>query len=155
MSGHVFAVQLQDILAHHGFTVHTTLLGTSFCCDDVNRGLEDELRHAFGGNSYHSLTDLAGFCFGEAAAVANASGNCILVYGLHIGCDWNGTWGKVNHRGHEGGGRRQADAPTSILDAQQTWVQKEVLKLAARLADADDPVLELARRTGIVRRLQG
>ena len=127
------------------------------------------MRNVFGNN--HSLTGLAGFCFGGATAVADmlhhvpvSGGNGILVYGPHIGCDWDGTFGKVNRRGHHAGSgaccasatvaaeyarevlagqRQEADAPTSILDAQQTWVQKEVLKHATRLAQADDPALEL------------
>ena len=167
LSGHILAFQLKDLLAHKGFTSKATMLGTSFCCDDVNRELEDELRAAFGNN--HSLSGLAGFCFGGATAVADmlhhipVGGNCVLVYGPHVGVDWDGVVGKVNRRGHAGSGaccgsavaaaeyaklvlageRQEADAPDSILDAQQTWVEKEVLKHAARLQQADDPAVEL------------
>lgn len=167
LSGHILAFQLKDILAHSGFTSSTTMLGTSFCCDDVNRELEDELRASFGNN--HSMSGLAGFCFGGATAVADmlhhipVHGNAILVYGPHVGVDYDGVVGKVNRRGHDGSGaccasavsaaeyarlvlageRQEADAPTTMLDAQQTWVEKEVCKHASRLHNSDDPSVEL------------
>lgn len=107
LTGHVLAFQLKDILAHSGFTTNTTMLGTSFCCDVVNRDLEDELRQVFGNN--HSLNGLAGFLFGGPSAVADMlhhipdAGNCVLVYGPHVGVDWDGVVGKVNRRGHAAG----------------------------------------------------
>jgi len=170
----VFAFQLKDLLAHHGFTASTThlgtsttLLGTSFCCDDVCRDLEDELRAQFDQNQ--NIGGLAGFCFGGETAFADMlhhipeSGNCILVYGPHVGIDWDGNIGKVNRRGHHGSGAccasanaaaayakmvrageiEDAEIPDTILDAQQTWVEKEVLKHAERLENAKDPNVEL------------
>jgi hypothetical protein len=92
------------------------------------------------------------------------NGHCMLVYGPHVGVDFDGVVGKVNRRGHDHGSgvccasanaaaryarmvlsgeRRECDVPDSILDAQQVWVEKEVLKHAERLAKSDDPAVEL------------
>jgi hypothetical protein len=168
LSAHVLAFQLKDILSHSGFTEANTLLGTSFCYDDVNRDLEDELRACFGNNL--SLSGLAGFCFGGVAAVADmmkhvpSGGHALLIYGPHVGVDFDGVVGKVNRRGHEGSGvccapasaaavyaaqvqagERQAGDPSTsnILDMQQTFVQAEVLKHATRLQGAPDAAVEL------------
>jgi len=172
LGSHVLAFQLKDILSHSGFTEHNTMLGTSFCCDDVNRDLEDELRNVFGNN--HSMGGLAGFCFGGVTSMADMlhhipeHGHCVLVYGPHIGVDFDGVVGKVNRRGHLHGsgvccasahaaaqyaqmvrcGERQpcddaVPGDHSILGAQQAWVEKQVLKHAERLAQADDPAVEL------------
>ena len=168
-TAHTLAFQLKDNLAHFGFNAHNVLLGTSLCCDDVCRDLEDELRKQFDNN--HSMGGLSGFCFGGATAFGNMlhhvpeGGHVVVVYGPHVGVDWEGHVGKVNRRGqsHPSAccasakaaaayarmvmeGERTPpvnDAPSSMVDGQQGWVQREVLKHADRLSKAANPDVEL------------
>jgi Limiting CO2-inducible proteins B/C beta carbonyic anhydrases len=195
LSSHVLAFQLRDTLAHRGFTAASTHLGMCFCGDDVNRSLEDELRSVFDNQGSVALHGLAGFMFGGAAALTDmlqhipphhngssgtignndgtGGGHALLVYGPHVGIDWDGTVGKVNRRGHVGSsaccavaaaaataaaqvldGTRQAldDSTTSsssnhdILDVQRIWIQHQVQQHAERLRDAakEDAAIELS-----------
>ena len=169
LNAHTLAFQLKDNLAHYGFTEHNVLLGTSFCCDDVNRDLEDELRKVFDNN--HSMGGLSGFCFAGATALGNMlhhvpdQGHLLVVYGPHVGVDWEGHIGKVNRRGqaHPSACCASAKAaaayarmvvvdqtrvapvaaPDDMVDAQQEWLQRQVLRHAHRLAEARHPDVEL------------
>ena len=171
LNAHVLAFQLGDTLSHFGFTNHNTLLATCFCCDDANRDLEAELVQVF--ESHHALTGLAGFCFGGSAAVADMlhhiplNGHGLIVYGPHIGIDWDGRLGKVNRRGHPHGsgiscGPAHAAAASSsiqkddfdpnkpvdcILNAQQRILEKQLYpykdRIAAKAGDDCQAALEL------------
>ena len=89
-------------------------------------------------------------------------GNCLLVYGPHVGVDSQGHIGTVDRRGrsHNGAccssgiaaleyveavarGETQADRPVDPLDAQQTYVGDMLLPYADQLAQADDAMVEL------------
>ena len=48
------ARSMKVILEPKGFTLDKTLLVTSFCCDEVCRDLEDELKKNFGQVSWHT-----------------------------------------------------------------------------------------------------
>ena len=169
LNAHTLAFQLKDNLAHFGFTEHNVLLGTSLCCDDVCRDLEDELRKVFDNNQ--SMGGLSGFCFAGATAFGHMlhqvpeQGHVVFVYGPHVGIDWEGHIGKVNRRlqSHPSAccasakaaaayarmvvaGERVAPtnaAPDDMVDAQQEWVQRQVLRHADRLTKAEHPDVEL------------
>jgi Limiting CO2-inducible proteins B/C beta carbonyic anhydrases len=188
LSSHVLAFQLRDVLAHRGFTAASTHVGVCFCGDDVNRSLEDELRSVFDNNNSVALHGLAGFMFGGTTALTDmlqhippplypgesstgdafAGGHGLLIYGPHVGIDWDGIVGKVNRRGHVGSsaccavaaaaataaaqvldGTRQAldDTASSnhdILYVQRIWIQHQVQQHAVRLRDAgSDAAVEL------------
>lgn len=157
---------LETVLSNKGFKSETTLLATSFDCDEVNRSLEDELRKAFNDN--FNIGGLAGFPFGGASSFAAMAhhipleGNCLMVYGPHIGIDFDGFAGKVNRRGHHGSGtccnaawtaRHYVEAvrsgkkihspdPSDPIDAQQVFVDSALLEHADRIANAEDPDVE-------------
>lgn len=167
LSEHQLANQLTFILSQHGYCKKTTLLATSLCCDEVNRGLEDELRQKFDDN--FSIGGLCGFPFGGLTSFGSMAhhipedGSCVILYAPHVGIDWDGTVGKTNRRGHAGSGaccgpaqaalhyvgavragdRQEADVPDSILDAQQTWIEKTLLTHGERLEKAEEPNVEL------------
>ena len=102
------ARSVHDILEPHGFSPPDTLLATSFCCDEVCRDLEDELKAVFGQN--FNMGGIAGFPFGGNAAFGAmahhipTSGNLVICFGPHVGIDFDGVVGKVNRRGHSGSG---------------------------------------------------
>lgn len=93
------ATNLQD----HGFTQEGTLLATSLCCDEVCRNLEFDLRTKYDSN--FSMGGLAGFAFGGVTSFGAMAhhipkdGNCLIVYGPHVGIDAEGNVGVVNRRG--------------------------------------------------------
>eukprot|EP00523_Entomoneis_sp_CCMP467_P016228 CAMPEP_0168766108 /NCGR_PEP_ID=MMETSP0725-20121227/668_1 /TAXON_ID=265536 /ORGANISM="Amphiprora sp., Strain CCMP467" /LENGTH=440 /DNA_ID=CAMNT_0008815379 /DNA_START=22 /DNA_END=1344 /DNA_ORIENTATION=+ len=144
-----------------------SLLATSFCCDEVNRPLEDDLSKAYG--SPFNMGGLAGFPFGGVTSFAAMAkhipdgGSCLVVYGPHVGVDLNGKVGTVNRRGKEKGGTccgsavaasqyvsavakgevQEAKAPTQSIDAQQLYVGSVLLPYAERLSKAADPMIEL------------
>ena len=89
-------------------------------------------------------------------------GNCLIVYGSHVGVDSQGHIGSVDRQGrsHNGAccssgraaleyvesvsrGEVQADRPVDPLDAQQTYVGDMLLPYAEQLAQAEDAMVEL------------
>ena len=89
-------------------------------------------------------------------------GNCIIVYGPHVGVDNKGNIGTIDQRGRSHSaaccdsgvaalayvrsvqrGERQADMPVDPLDAQQAYVGDMLLPYADQLAKAEDPMVEL------------
>lgn len=144
-----------------------TLLATSFCCDEVNRPLEEDLAAVYG--QQFNMGGLAGFPFGGVTGFAAMAkhipdgGSCLVVYGPHVGVDFDGKVGTVNRRGKEKGGTccgsavaassyvsavakgeiKEATTPTATMDAQQIYVGSVLLPYADRLAKANDPMIEL------------
>lgn len=55
------ARSMKVILEPKGFTLDKTLLVTSFCCDEVCRDLEDELKKNFGQVSWHICIHVFGY----------------------------------------------------------------------------------------------
>ena len=108
VTSHQLARALDVILSPRGFDKEKTLLATSFCCDEVCRDLEDELREVYGQN--FTFGGIAGFPFGGNTAFGAMShhippdGSLVIVYGPHVGIDFDGVIGRVNRRGHEGSG---------------------------------------------------
>ncbi|GKZ01429.1 hypothetical protein MPSEU_001093700 [Mayamaea pseudoterrestris] len=82
------------------------LLATSLCCDEVNRGLEQEFG-AYYGDCF-SMGGLAGFPFsGVTGFQAMQShipndGSALIVYGPHVGIDEHGTLGQLQRAGQGG-----------------------------------------------------
>uniref|UniRef100_A0A7S2R4D8 Limiting CO2-inducible protein B/C beta carbonyic anhydrase domain-containing protein n=1 Tax=Eucampia antarctica TaxID=49252 RepID=A0A7S2R4D8_9STRA len=166
ISAHQLVLALDSVLSKKGFKKDTTLLATSFCCDEVNRHLEDELREAYGSN--FNMGGIAGFPFGGVSSFGAMShhipldGSCLMVYGPHIGIDFDGVAGKINRRGHHGSGtccntalaaRSYVEAvqsgkkihspdPSDPIDAQLIFVNSALLDHADRLAKAEDPDVE-------------
>lgn len=145
----------------------STLLATSLCCDEVNRELDLDLSKIYG--DHFSMGGLAGFAFGGVTsfgAMAHhipTGGDCLVVYGPHVGVDADGNVGKINRRGRKSSGaccgsgvaaagyvdavrkgKRDPSAPaTNPLDAQQNFVGNLLLPHGHRLEEAEDPMIEL------------
>ena len=145
----------------------STLMATSLCCDEVNRQLDRDFGNVYG--EHFSMGGLAGFAFGGVTsfgAMAHhipTGGDCLVVYGPHVGVDSAGNVGKIDRRGRKATGaccgsaaaasgyvdavrtgKREAAAPcTNALDAQQTFVGNMLLPHAQRLEDAADRMAEL------------
>jgi hypothetical protein len=145
----------------------STLLATSLCCDEVNRDLDLEFAKVYG--EHFSMGGLAGFAFGGVTSFGAMAhhipngGDCLIVYGPHVGIDADGKVGKINRRGRPGSGaccgsgvaaagyvgavrkgQRDPAAPaTNALDAQQNFVGNLLLPHGHRLEEAVDPMVEL------------
>lgn len=167
VTSHQLARSLDVILEPLGFKKETTLLATSFCCDEVNRDLEDELRAVYGQN--FAFGGIGGFPFGGCTSVGALchhiplNGQCVIVYGPHVGIDFDGVIGKVNRRGHQGSGAccntglasleyvKAVKAGTTIdssdpsdpLNSQQVLANAALLEHSDRLHQADDQNVEL------------
>lgn len=139
ITSHQLARSLDVILAPKGFEKESTLLTTSFCCDEVCRDLEDELKAAYGQN--FNIGGIAGFPFGGCTAFGAMShhvptdGNMLIVYGPHVGIDFDGIFGKVNRRGHKGSGSCCNTAKSALAYIQAV---KKGEKIHA--PDASDPI---------------
>lgn len=90
-------------------------------------------------------------------------GSCLVVYGPHVGVNWDSKVGTVSRRGREKGGTccgsavaaskyvdavykgelKAAEAPTQNIDAQQLYVGSVLLPYAERLSKASDSMVEL------------
>eukprot|EP00557_Chaetoceros_sp_GSL56_P014849 CAMPEP_0176485214 /NCGR_PEP_ID=MMETSP0200_2-20121128/4923_1 /TAXON_ID=947934 /ORGANISM="Chaetoceros sp., Strain GSL56" /LENGTH=142 /DNA_ID=CAMNT_0017881849 /DNA_START=126 /DNA_END=551 /DNA_ORIENTATION=+ len=84
-----------EILGHKGYSPANTLLGTSLCCDELARQLEDDFNKVYGNN--FNLGGLSGFPFagktgfGSMAAHIPDDGYGLVVYGPHVGIAADGT----------------------------------------------------------------
>lgn len=158
--------KVTSVLTKYGFG-EKTLLATSLCCDEVNRQLERDFSKSYG--QHFSMGGLAGFAFGGVTSFGAMAhhipngGDCLVVYGPHVGVDGDGKVGKVNRRGRKTSGtccgsgvaaagyvdavtkgQRDAAPPcTSPLDAQQTFVGNMLLPFGKRLENAPDKMVEL------------
>lgn len=167
VTAHQLARSLDVLLKPKGFEKETTLLTTSFCCDEVCRDLEDELRDAYGQN--FSIGGIAGFSFGGNTAFGAMAhhiptdGQVVIVYGPHVGIDYDGIVGKVNRRGHKGSGsccnsakaslayvkavkegvKIHSPDPSDPIDAQQVFVDSALMPHADRCLSAEDSQVEL------------
>jgi len=163
----VLARKVSYTLSAQGFGKNNTQLATSFCCDEVNRELDDELRAMYGFN--FNMGGLAGFPFGGVTSFGAMShhipngGSCLVVYGPHVGVDADGNVGKINRKGRTGNGAccgsaaaaaayvkgvtngtsKAAPGPEEPTDAQQTWVGSALLPHGERLINAEDEAVEL------------
>lgn len=150
----------------------TTLVATSLCCDEVNRPLEKALAKKYdepfvmgglAGFPFGGITS-----FGAMAHHIPDGGSCLVVYGPHVGVDSFGSIGTVNRRGRAKGGaccgsaaaalgnvRKGAMVPKiaaagaiappmiDTLDAQQTYVNSQLIPYGERLLTATDQNIEL------------
>jgi hypothetical protein len=151
----------------------TTLVATSLCCDEVNRPLEKALAKQYdepfvmgglAGFPFGGITS-----FGAMAHHIPDGGSCLVVYGPHVGIDTFGSIGTVNRRGRAKGGaccgsaaaalgnvRKGAMVPKASetttgaappmidsLDAQQAYVNSQLLPYGERLLMAADQNIEL------------
>jgi hypothetical protein len=158
--------KVSTTLSKHGYG-STTLVATSLCCDEINRVLEKDFSAVYGDN--FSMGGLAGFPFGGVTSFGAFAhhipdgGDCLVVFGPHVGIDADGTVGKVNRRGmaksgaccgsacaaagHVACALKGEVAPqeisTNVVDAQQTFVNNLLLPYGERLDKADDTMAEL------------
>jgi len=165
--GSDLTASVKAILSEKGYEEETTLVATSLCCDEVNREFEAELVRAYSQN--FSMGGLAGFAFGGATSFGAMAhhipdgGNCLVVYGPHVGIDSDGTVGKVNRSGRSASGACCGSAaaaagyvkscmadeskkngfPQAVVDAQQTFVGNLLLPHGERLENAANPGVEL------------
>mmetsp|Transcript_42127 Transcript_42127/g.121694 ORF Transcript_42127/g.121694 Transcript_42127/m.121694 type:complete len:402 (+) Transcript_42127:122-1327(+) len=157
-------------LTDFGYGAKNTLVATSLCCDEVNRPLEKALASAY--DEPFVMGGLAGFPFGGVTSFGAMAhhipdgGNCLVVYGPHVGVDQYGSVGTVNRRGRAKGGaccgsaaaalakiRKGAMVPpgeakatlpaTDSLDAQQAYVDSQLAPYGERLLNADDRNVDL------------
>lgn len=161
---------VEQMLAPYGYG-KTTLVATSFCCDEVNRPLETEFSRVF--KETFSLGGLAGFPFagvtgfGAFAKHIPDGGSCVVCYGPHVGVDLDGKVGVINRRGKEKtstccgsavaasgyidkvfkGEQEPLPGPTEPNDAQQLYVSSMLLPYATRMQKAADPMVELPYAT--------
>lgn len=161
----------KKILEPYGFGSNT-LVATSFCCDEVNRPLETDFAAEY--TETFNLGGLAGFPFSGVTGFAAMAkhvpdgGSTLVVYGPHVGVDYDGNVGTVNRRGKEKGGtccgsavaasgyinqvykgeiKPNPSVPETNVDAQQLYVGNMLLPFAARISGADDPMVELPYAT--------
>ena len=159
------------LLATRGFDKSTTLVASSLCSDEVNRPLEDVYLKYY-GNTF-AMGGLAGFPFsgitgfGAMASHIPDGGNCLLVYGPHVGVSADAQVGKVNRRGVSkpstccgsavgatkylqsivSGEGDILPPPSTALDAQQMFVSNMLLPYASEILEADDPMVTLPYMT--------
>lgn len=90
-------------------------------------------------------------------------GNCVLVYGPHVGVDNDGNVGKIDRRGKSKSGTCCGSAvaatkylqqvvsgqgdimppPSAALDAQQTFVSNFLLPYASEITESREPMVTL------------
>jgi hypothetical protein len=163
VTNQVLVTRITKALEPHGYVRDKTLLATSFCCDEVNRELENDLRRLYGNN--FSMGGLAGFPFGGVTSFKAMAhhvpdgGNCLVVYGPHVGVDSAGNVGFIDRRGRrtcgdccgsaaaaaayvksvQSGKVRRSSLPTTCIDMQQHFVGQILLPHAQHLETARNP----------------
>ena len=156
-------------LATKGYTPENTLLATSLCCDELARNMEKDFVKVYGKN--FNLGGLAGFPFagttgfGAMSAHIPDGGNCLLIYGPHVGVATTGGVGKVERRGIAlvdnccgsaiaasnylkgitDGGAAVTTNIQQFTDFQQNAVQELILPHGKRLSEAEDRMVELPK----------
>jgi Limiting CO2-inducible proteins B/C beta carbonyic anhydrases len=156
--------KVSRVLAKHGYGP-LTLVATSLCCDEVNRVLEHDFAAVYGPT--FSMGGLSGFPFGGITSFGSFAshipdgGDCLVIFGPHVGIDKDGTVGKINRRGvalsnpccgsacvaagHVACVMKGEGTPLSmdVSDAQQTFVNNLLLPYGERLEKALDAMAEL------------
>ena len=158
---------VQKVLRSRGFHKNKSLVATSFCADEVNRGLERDFSKTY--SATFNMGGLAGFpfggitSFGAMASHIPDGGSCLVVFGPHVGVDSTGKVGTVERRGRANGGACCGSAvaasgyasaiyhrthsrygpPEKPDDAQQNFVGTALLPYAAHLEAAEDKMTEL------------
>lgn len=158
-------------LIRSGFSKDTTLVASSLCSDEVNRPLEETFLNYYG--NHFSMGGLAGFPFsgvtgfGAMASHIPDNGNCLLIYGPHVGVNRQGAVGTVERKGQQSSGSccgsavaaskylkqviegnvDQMGPPMAALDAQQAYVSNMLLPYASEITFARDPMVVLPYAT--------
>jgi hypothetical protein len=171
LPNHELVAKVSTTLSTKGFTPANTLLACSLCCDELSRPLEKEFQSPYGQN--FSMGGLAGFSFGGVtsfgamAAHIPDGGNCLVVYGPHVGVDSQGNVGTVERVGRASGGACCGSACAAcnavlaaranpqdgiaaadsvpVVDKQQALVTELLAPYGDRLAAADDVMVELPK----------
>ena len=167
MSNEDLLMGVTEQLSKKGFAKDTTLVASSLCSDEVNRPLEETFLKYYG--NHFAMGGLAGFPFsgvtgfGAMASHIPDNGNCLLVYGPHVGVDSDGLVGKVNRRGKAKSGTCCGSAvaatkylaavvtgegeimpsPGTALDAQQIFVSNMLLPYASEITESENPMVTL------------
>ena len=157
---------LASNLVERGFHIPKTLCATSLCCDELNRPLERALVDIFDTN--YSLGGMAGCPFGGLTSFQKMKmhipdgGNCVILYGTHVGVNSQGKVGTVERSNCKDGdkccrsamlaadyvmgvldGEPLAPIPTDPYDVSQYYVGTMLMPHAKRLKYAPDPMVEL------------
>eukprot|EP00980_Cylindrotheca_fusiformis_P009642 scaffold2134_cov93-Cylindrotheca_fusiformis.AAC.4 len=173
LSNEELVSRVSSRLGSLGFSASNTLLVTSLCCDELSRPLEQDFAKAFGPDHYQ-MGGLAGFPFGgvtgfrvmlASSRIPEDGGNCLVVYGPHVGISSTGEIGTVERDGRRDGnggpcchsakasldyvlqvhrgtqkphpGIELFSNPQDVInDAQQMMVDSLLLPYAQRLDDA-------------------
>ena len=153
-------------LVDKGFQIPKTLCATSLCCDELNRPLERALVKIFDTN--YSLGGMAGCPFGGLTSFQKMKmhipdgGNCVILYGTHVGVNRQGEVGTVERLNCEDGdkccrsailaadyvlgvldGEPEAPLPTDPYDASQYYVGTMLMPHAERLKQSPNRMVEL------------
>ena len=157
---------IADTLLNTGFDIPKTLLGTSLCCDELNRPLEQLLSKIFDTN--YSLGGMAGCPFGGTTSFRKLKshipdgGNAVIVYGTHVGIGTQGQVGSVERKQKEEGdlccrsailaseyvgrvyhGAAPDPPPMDPMDVSQYYVQNMLQPHAERLEQSANKMVEL------------
>eukprot|EP00746_Dinoflagellata_sp_MGD_P155467 gnl/MRDRNA2_/MRDRNA2_85394_c0_seq1.p1 gnl/MRDRNA2_/MRDRNA2_85394_c0~~gnl/MRDRNA2_/MRDRNA2_85394_c0_seq1.p1 ORF type:complete len:573 (-),score=104.05 gnl/MRDRNA2_/MRDRNA2_85394_c0_seq1:326-1894(-) len=158
-------MRIVEILKDHGFKQDNTIFGTSICADEINtlQGTMVDCMNqhwgyhfplgGIGGAPYAGKTG-----FGAFSAHVPDDGNVLVLFGPHVGITADGEIGKCLRAGHSKpstacgacvaayqqglAGGMKADMS---LDMEQSWLRGQIAPHVDRIAEAVNPMLELAK----------
>jgi hypothetical protein len=99
--------KVSSILKSQDYSKDTTLLGSSLCCDEVCRQLEQDFATHYKCQHVFLIGGLAGFPFSGPTAFRTMTqhipdeGNLLFIYASHVGINSAGHVGVVTRRGQE------------------------------------------------------
>eukprot|EP00931_Biecheleriopsis_adriatica_P047196 TRINITY_DN2717_c0_g1_i2.p1 TRINITY_DN2717_c0_g1~~TRINITY_DN2717_c0_g1_i2.p1 ORF type:complete len:709 (-),score=139.33 TRINITY_DN2717_c0_g1_i2:83-2143(-) len=171
MPGAVIHLRSKNVLAEeHGFTPESTLLGTSFCPDEINHQKVDigTLMREYYGNIF-PMGGIGGAPYaGETGFKAFAShvaddGNIILVFGPHVGISESGEIGEYLREGQAShstacgavigaykaclaaeGDDATALTDENLYDMQMDEIKQEFFEQANDLSQTENPMASCA-----------
>lgn len=176
MPGPAFQKKVVEALSHYGFTRENTILGTSFCPDEINsvKGTMSYNMQEYWGNRF-PLGGIGGapnvgktgyFAFSHHVP---DNGNVLVLFGPHVGITETGEVGKCLREGQgddssscgaciaaysqlkggisEGGLAAKLLLDLDVLDIQQSMLRRAIAPHVERIDKADNPMAELAKVT--------
>ena len=160
---------VHNLATEYGATLKNTLFGFSTCPDEINRTVTQFNRH-YGGKEF-PLGGLTGYpfrgktgfdAFSHHAPNDDGKGNLVILYGPHVGVNYNGELGKIVREGqlHEStacgaaigflskykearlGGKYYVPKE-DFLDREQYVIEKLMIPYAETILVAENQIKEL------------